>query len=709
MPKIPKRNNPAPQRTQDPVLSRMRRRIVIQAGMAVSAIALTAVMIFAMTAAWYTNIVHTSGLTFEVEAWGFNGDITSQMESIVAGPGDEGIIDLQVASSGDSASAVSVSFSKEEMPDPMQQRIYFYADTQVVRNGEIVERVYLNNYESYTYNLFSRGRLTLTETVHNDAQLKWQWVYDVLGYYVQADIVEVAGGQKALINMEYLRPIEYDYDEATVIRTTNSSGDPVMTLQTVDGIRTPEQFLVDLSGADGYEGVIDPAKKLVDDRGNTYYEVRVDEETGSGIYAYLCSPAEIQTNNYQDTALGQGDYSIAEPPYTAKLMVSAQKSKNSVISVNSLAGLMAAAELGAADTIQLSSDVTIGKDEAWTIREGQRIMLDLNGNRLVTTDPAGIPIVVEEGGSLTMANGALTYGGESASKNYAIHITGAEVVMSGVQLSGYEQGMKITDNAAPKSKDSTVRLVGCEWSTNSTTLLVHGNGTDTVQKTMVILEKCKLSSNKIALSGNGNTQTATDGGSFGTDIQIIDSEIISADRVNGIDNLYSAIYHPQKDSVLTIYNSTISGYTGIAVKGGTVNIVGSTVKGLGEGMETIEKFSNSGFNDTGDAVYIETNYGYPIELNITDVTLTVEGKPVAKDSLLTAAHRYALRVHDPKAGNVQVNIECGKFTTEETSHRAVPDQDWFVRYLADGSEIIWDAADHGCTVARKAAQNQNGG
>ena len=707
MPKIPNRNNTAPQQNRDPVLARMQKRIAIQAGMALTAIVLTVVMIFAMTAAWYTNIVHTSGLTFEVEAWGFNGDITTEMLPIIAGPGDDGVIDLEVQSDSDSPSAVSVSFSKELMPELMKQRIYFYADTQVIRNNEIVDRVYLNNLESYTYSLFSQGKLTLTESVHNAAQLKWHWVYDVLGYYVQG--VRMADGQDIFVT-EYLRPIEYDYDEATMEYVTDKNGVTTMALTTVDGERTPEEFLVEFSKADGYEGTIDPQKKVEVSPGSFYYPVDVDGETGKGVYAYLCSWSEIQKNTDDDTALGQGDYSNAVPPFTAKLLVSAQKSKNTVISVNSLVGLMAAAELGAGDTIKLSDDVTIGTDEVWTIAAGQRIMLDLDGHRLVTTDPDTIPIVVEEGGSLTVVNGVLDYENEEkSSRNYAIHVTGAEVTMSNVTLTDYELGMKISDNTAPKSKDSAIRLVNCNWTTNDTSLLVYGNGSDTVQKTRIIIEGSTLTSNNITLCGNGSVGNATDGGNYGTDIQIIDSRIISnKDVPDGQSNVFGAIYQPQKDSVLTIYNSEISGYTGIAVKGGTVNIIGSSVTGWGLGMDEVNKFSNSGYNDTGDAVYIETNYNYPVELNISDLVTGFGENAVTIPATLTSVKQYALRVYDPKADCVKVNIVSGTFLTKNESKRPVPDKERFSKYLDENSEIIWGQAEHSCMVAQKTEQSGGG-
>ena len=700
MPKIQKTNNSSNRQESSPVLARMRKRILIQAGMALSAIALTLVMVFAMTAAWYTNIVHTSGLTFEVETWGFNGMISSEMEAIAAGPGDDGVIDLKVENTSNSTSSVGVSFSKVLMPPEIQKRIFFYVDTPMVRNNETVERVYLNSQESYTYNLFSQGTLTLTETVHNAPQLKWHWVYDLLGYYVQADVVKMADGSKGLTEIEYLRPIEYDYDKATMEYAADEDGEKIMVLKTVDGTMTPEEFLVAFSKTDGYEGEIIPENVLVDDRGYSFYPVRVDKD-GNGVYAYLCSYSEIQLNTAYDTALGLGTAAEKDlPPYKAKLMVSAQKSKNSVVSVSSLSGLSSAIELGVADTIELGSNVTFGEGEVLTIRQGQRVMLDLNGKTITVTDTDTTPFQVEEGGSLTMVNGSIVHETEG-NKTTAIQTTGAEVVMSGVNLDGFYRGLRISDNAVGSetlSLDSNVRLVDCEWSTADCTLMVYGNGIASEQKSLVIVENCKLTSNAITITGGGNDD------SFGTDIQIIDSTITSAATRNGNENPYSAIYQPQRESVLTIYNSSISGYTGIALKAGKLNIIGSAVQGLGTGLDKVEKFSGSGFNDTGDAVYIETNYNHPIELNISDLVTVVGDKTETKTALLSSENRYALRVYDPAAANVKINIVSGNFSGGTA---AFPNEAQFRGYLDDGSEMKIEGKS--CFVTEKNQTTQGGG
>ena len=282
----------------------VRKRMYRQAALTVMTIILTVVMLFAMTSAWYTNVVQTGGLTFEAESWGFEGKITVANEAVIASPGDDGIVDLTVENDNDSVSTVSVNVYKSEMTEEMQKRLYFYVDTRMNRNGETMERVYLNRFEGYTYNMFNNSQLTLTKEFSNGPVIKWEWVYDVLGYYVIGKPYEVIitdnGGienedgtatqtenQTVIQKMdirEYLRPIIYDFDEATTV--INTEGESItVELETIDGVLTPEEFLAELSKTDGYEGVIDTSKGPTC---NNYYPVEVDAE-GYGVYAYLCN------------------------------------------------------------------------------------------------------------------------------------------------------------------------------------------------------------------------------------------------------------------------------------------------------------------------------------------------------------------------------------------------------------------------------------
>ena len=172
------------QNAKDTALSKAKKKIFWQAGLAGITVILTIIIVFAMTSAWYTNIVQSSGLVFETEAWGFEGTIQVNADPVVAGPGDDGVIHLEVSNDSENIIAVGAHISKAKMDKDMQRRLYFYVDTQQVRNEETMSRVYLNSQEGYTYTLFGKSKLRLTKEAHNAAQLKWHWVYDVLGYYV---------------------------------------------------------------------------------------------------------------------------------------------------------------------------------------------------------------------------------------------------------------------------------------------------------------------------------------------------------------------------------------------------------------------------------------------------------------------------------------------------------------------------------------------
>ena len=627
---------------------------------------LTIVILFAMTTAWYTNIVETGNLIFEAEAWGFEGDISiGNDDNIIAAPGDSGMIDLQVENQGDSVSAISMNVSKAGMDRNMQKRLFFYVDTRMTRNGEIMDRVYLNSYEGYTYTLFSKGKLMLTDQISNAPRLKWQWVKDVLGYYVIGQKVERTSEDGSITQdvtvKEYLRPIEYDYDAATM-KVDTSGEDISVSIKTVDGKTEPLNYLIAQTFKDGYAGNTLQYAAI-----NGFYPIDVDE-TGYGVYAYLCSYSDIQIETAFDTRLGQLAYQQANGGelekeeeallrQTAVLNISAQTGESTAISVGTLSALETAITQNITDIIQLSSDVTIPADKTLSIPQNTKIMLDLNGHTITSESATGI--LAYPGSSLTMINGKLK-APDGAQKRYGLYTIGAEAVMSEVTVTGFQYGVYLGDNDPGNELDSRVHLVDCTIDGTTCAVFVSGNGTLSSQKTQVVLEKCTLSSDGFAISGNGDT---AGNGRWGTDIQILNSTLTGKYSEDGSIKS-TGIYHPQKDSTLTVYHSDVSGFTGIAVKGGTVSIVDSDIQGNGTDPVIVEpgKFANSGFLDTGDAVYIETNYGYETIVNVSG------------DSKLISSNGESLRVHDVNATNVTVKVESGTFKPALSS----PD------YLAEG-------------------------
>lgn len=606
-----------------PALKRVQKRVYKQAGLAGLLIVLTVVVLFAGTAAWYTNIVQSSGLVFEASAWGFDGTVTLGEGGISAAPGDEGVVELIAESKSDELTAVSLNVSKAQMDGEICKRIFFYIDASKVRNGETMDRVYLSNQDSYTYLLFGRQTLLLTETVHNDARLKWHWVYDVLGYYVQGDYDEETG---TMLVSEYLRPIEYEFDEA---RTTFKGGNGQ--LLTIDGSTTVEDFLFEESQKDGYSGVIDTDDAVTTHDGRLYYPVSVGAD-GSGVWAYLCTYSEIMTNTKYDTELGKQVGQGEIPSYIAAITISAQNSNLEAVQVSTPAALKTQIEqalaAGEKTVIRLGDDVTLSEPLVIGGRVTQQVMLDLNGYELTidsgTYAEKKAGIQVSEGSSLTLTNGKLTGTG----KGFALAGSAVEITLNHVEITGVETALYIRDNAANGMGDSRLRLTGCTIDCSEEGIYLSGNGDVSAQTTQLVVEDTTINSGYIGIMGNGNDSQ------IGTDIQIIHSTVTGR---------WASVYQPQKDGVLVISDgSNLSGYTGLVLKGGSTTVIDSTIHGTGE-QNVPTSVSGSGFNDTGDAIYIESNYGGEILLEING------------DCTITSDDAQDLRVY-PDDSNVKVTV-----------------------------------------------------
>ncbi|MBQ2794482.1 MAG: hypothetical protein IJF04_00500, partial [Oscillospiraceae bacterium] len=360
-------NNTQSGKEVSPELVKMQKSIMLKGALALLTVVLTVVILFAMTSAWYTNIVQTSGLVFEVESWGFSGEITvDNNENIKFAPGDEGTVSITANNESDEITPLTVNVSKPYMNEEMQKRLFFYVDTPMTRNGETMERVYINEKEGYTYNLFGGSSLIINEEVKNAPELKWQWVYDMLGYYVLATPQEaekesetgvtVTNGEtdeeNTAIRMEieeYLRPIEYDFDKATFNEET-------LELETIDGVDVAD-FLQKLFASDGYSTDENTAVAMInnelEDQSGTYYPVDIDEN-GHGVYAYLCSYTEIEQATVFDTRLGDLAYAYEKNPssvnendeplltHTAELIFSAETLAETPKEITNLADLQKA-------------------------------------------------------------------------------------------------------------------------------------------------------------------------------------------------------------------------------------------------------------------------------------------------------------------------------------------------------------------------------
>ena len=414
------------------LLKGLKNKIILRAAFSVVILLLTAVLLFSMTAAWYTNVADTGGLIFVAKQWDFNGQITVGGDVISMAPGDGGIVSMYIANYGETVATASVTVSKADLNELMKQRLYFYVDTSFYRNSERMDKVYITSTNAYTYTVFPDSQILISQDSQNAPALKWRWVYDVLGYYVYGSITDTTYQID-----EYIRPIEYSYDPITT--TFAANGYP----ETIDGTQTVEDFLLQLSSNDGYPGTIDVSKRTA----TGFYPVYVNS-SGYGVWAYLCSRSEILGNMEDDTKIGT---SINTDTYSVEISVTGTNSTDTAISVGDKESLEAI--LASTGYVNLKLTNNIALDNELVIKNGHQVDIDLNGCILSST--AERVISAEEGSHVALSNGYVVGSGN----DIAIETTGAELTLNNVVLMNTEEGIKISDHLNDVAADSRVQLV----------------------------------------------------------------------------------------------------------------------------------------------------------------------------------------------------------------------------------------------------------
>lgn len=613
-----------------------KENIYKQAGMAGMAVVVTIVLIFAMTVAWYSNVVHTDDLVFQASSWKFDfeGAIEIETEKQEIAPGDSGIVNLQLTNDSDEAITVLVNATKDaNVSELMRERIYFYVDDSQIINGEVVDRIYVNETDEYAYTVLGKNTLVLNETYHSDAYLKWEWVYDVLGYYVSGSVQD-SGSVKI---DDYMRPVIYDYDTAMF----DSKGN----LITVEGGVSKAEFLQELFETDGYAGrtVTSPTAK-------GYYPVVVDEDSGYGIWLYLCTKSEIEYATSWDNQISKGDTDGKQYSFSGRLLLSGQQKREAEVQVTTASELETQLNTSGIDKVTLGGNLTLS--DTIQLTDARQVVLDLNGKTL--TVPSGKNgFEVQEGSALTVMNGNVVGSGSNA---VAFQSVGGEVTLSKVTVSDVYRAVHVEDYKGA-GMDSRVKITDCSLSSSDVTVMIRGNGNASARRTYLLIEKSTITSNNMAVVGNGNDTQK------GIDIEIIESKI---------DGKWAGIYHPQRASSMRIIDSTITGYTAVAIKGGTVTIKDTTLHGTGDKQEP--KIQGSGFTDTGDAIFVETGYN-------TDIILNISGnKTVVKSD-----HSYALQVFEANSKYVSVSISGGTYSSDITKYLA---KGYTYTTNADGTWVV---------------------
>lgn len=629
------------QNSRDHVVSEMKTRVYKQAGLAVTAILVTVVLLFAMSTAWYSNVLEAGSITFQAEKWELNaGDLSTDGSSVIAQPGARGILPVSYKNTSESPLNIYVGVSKENMDRDLKKRIYFYTETPyTVENEskkETVARHYLTNGTAAPYTVFGLGQITMSDDFCSvDTPIYWEWVYDLLGYYVRVSSTPASDG--SAVELEYLRPIVYDYDKATFDGNGN--------LATVDGEHF-EKFLLKLSETDGYLNIFTENNAIQDPTtGAKYYIVDNDNRDALGYYTAirLLTKQEIAAANAWDTENAGMSFD------NLKITITGETANIEVKDIDTPEALVAALKSEAGGYFRLIGDLQLAENIQFSNKQ-QPITLDLGGNTLTAAN-AGIMLRVNSGAQLTVLNGTVKASGDAG--DIAFASLNGQLTLSNVRVENTGVAVYITDEYGKSADpDSTVYITGSTLtgsSTNQPAVMVLGNGTTTAQKTRCVMEDTTIDApNYIGISGFGEKINA------GTEIQL---------RRCTVTGKAAAIYHPQDNSTLKAENTVLSGSTGIAVKGGSVYLDNCVVTGSAAAA-LAGSFNKNGFTDTGAAVYLEAGY----ERDNIAVYITGE------NSRITAKKQQALLLyHDEKDTNTRkarIAISGGTYSSDVTVYLA---------------------------------------
>lgn len=659
------------QNSRERVVSEAKKRIYKQAGLALTAILVTVALLFAMSTAWYSNVLEAGSLTFQAEKWELNADHVSSNGNVVAQPGARGILPVSYKNTSDSIVNAYVNVSKEDMKTELKKRVYFYTEAPytVERKGnvegesnkETVARRYLTNGTAAPYTVLSMGQLTMSDDFCTvDTPIYWEWVYDLLGYYVRLEPT----GDGSVIEKEYLRPIVYDYDKATFDENGN--------LATVDG-KHMDHFLQDITAEDGYLNKFVESNITTDSKtGTKYYTVDNDNQNTLGYYTAirLLTKQEIAEANLWDTEHAGASFN------NVKITITGEAANVDMINVGTTEELTKALKSENGGYIRLSGNLEL--TENITVSAKEPVILDLNGATLTGSATGGDLFTVGKGGELTVINGTIK---NSAGNTTLFGVNNGKLTVSNVTATaeGESQwGIYIQDNNGTTAQDgdSIVYITHSTISTGQPTVMVIGNNTTTAQKTRCVIENSTLTSGYVTVCGNGKTVSG------GTAIEIKDSIITGK---------YAAVYHPQDNSTLHAENSTFTGNTGIAVKGGSMTLHNCAV--TGDGTKGDPTFQSSGFSDTGAGIYLEAGY------DRDSILITVTGEKTMVKTTGYGNQSAVLLYNDTtnpknnKTRKARIAISGGTYSSDVKV------------YLADAHFQSTPNEDGTYTVTRKEAQS----
>lgn len=336
----------------------------------------------------------------------------------------------------------------------------------------------------------------------------------------------------------------------------------------------------------------------------------------------FCADGFIPTKN------ADGTYGVKEGKYVAK--IGSTKYETFEDAVKKAASGKTITLL---DDISLSSTVTVNK----------KVTIDLNQKTLTGTDKYILNIGAN--GNVTIMNGPINVSDSGS----AITAYGT-LALNDVDITGKATDyslLYVNQNAnVIIGKDTTITATDATSSAPYPTIFISGQDSDgnTYDPTLNIYGTVSAAKAP-AIQGNG-----TDRGT--SHINIYDGALIKSNKL--------AIYLPQICDV-NITGGTVTGYCGIGIKSGTLNVSGGTVQGVANDNVIGDQYSQTnGISYDGSAIMIDSYIGYAgnVTINVSD------------NAKIESLHSTAIREignDNSQTNMVALNITGGEITGADGS------------------------------------------
>jgi len=376
-----------------------------------------------------------------------------------------------------------------------------------------------------------------------------------------------------------------------------------------------------------------------------------------------CADGFIPTKN------ADGTYGVKEGKYVAK--IGSTKYETFEDAVKKAASGKTITLL---DDISLSSTVTVNK----------KVTIDLNQKTLTGTD--NYILNIGANGNVTIMNGSINVSDSGS----AITAYGT-LALNDVDITGKATDyslLYVNRNAnVTIDKDTAITATDATSSAPYPTIFISGQDSDgnTYDPTLNIYGTVSAAKAP-AIQGNG-----TDRGT--SHINIYDGALIKSNKL--------AIYLPQICDV-NITGGTVTGYCGIGIKSGTLNVSGGTVQGVANDNVIGDQYSQTnGISYDGSAIMIDSYIGYAgnVTINISD------------NAKIESLHSTAIREignDNSQTNMVALNITGGEITGADGSDAVLVRETTAPTVAISGGTFTTAVPEDYCADGFIPTQNEDG-